>query len=252
MKPTTISLIVFACVFGGAIVGILLRMTLPERHFGAEAKDVIRLSLGLITTMNALVLGLMISTAMSSYDAKRALVAQMAADTILADRSLTLYGSETKEARNALHDLVASLIEQIQSLRGDLPKNQSSKVKADAADFYQMVRRLSPRGDEQKTLKAEVLRISLEVAQVRAAALTQQASSIPVLFLVVLVFWLAMLFAGYGLFAPPNLTVLATLCICALSVSAAVFVVIEMDEAFTGVMRLSSEPLSNALTVIGR
>jgi hypothetical protein len=67
VKPATISLIVFACVFGGAIVGILLRMILPERHFGAEAQDVIKLSLGLITTMNALVLGLMISTAKSSY-----------------------------------------------------------------------------------------------------------------------------------------------------------------------------------------
>jgi hypothetical protein len=176
----------------------------------------------------------------------------MASDAILADRSLTLYGSETKEARSALHDLVASLIQQIQSLHGELPKNQSSEMKAGATDFYQMVRRLSPRGDEQKALKAEVLRISLEVAQVRAAALTQQASSIPILFLVVLVFWLAILFIGFGLFAPPNPTVLAVLCICAFSVSAAVFVVIEMDDAFTGLMRVSSEPLSNAITVIGR
>jgi hypothetical protein len=252
VKPITISLIAFVCVFGGALAGVILRMILPERHFDPDAKDVIKLGLGLITTMNALVLGLMISTAKSSYDAKRALVAQTAADVILADRSLALYGPETKEARSALVDLAASLIEQIQSLRGNLPRNQSTEVKAGAADFFQMVRRLTPRSDEQKALKAEVLRISIEVAQIRATALTQQASSVPGLFLVVLVFWLAVLFVGFGLFAPSNPTVLAALCICAFSVSAAVFVVIEMDEAFTGVMRISSEPLRNAITVLGR
>jgi hypothetical protein len=71
VKPTTISLIVFACVFIGALIGVILRMIRPERHFGEEAKDVIKLGLGLIATMNALVLGLMISTAKSLYDAKR-------------------------------------------------------------------------------------------------------------------------------------------------------------------------------------
>jgi zinc transporter ZupT len=252
VKPITISLIVFACVFAGAVAGMILRMILPERHFDPDAKDMIKLCLGLITTMNALVLGLMISTAKSSYDTKRTLVGETASDLILADRSLALYGAETKEARSALVELVASLIEQIQSLRGNLPKSQSSELKAGAADFYQIVRKLLPRSDEQRALKAEVLRISIEVAQIRATALTQQATSIPGLFLVVLTFWLAILFIGFGLFAPPNPTVLATLCICAFSVAAAVFVVIEMDEAFTGVMRISSEPIRNAMTVIGR
>jgi hypothetical protein len=225
---------------------------LPARHFSPEANDVIKLGLGLITTMNALVLGLLISTAKSSYDTKRAQVAEMAADAILADRSLALYGSETKGARIALHELVAGLMEQMRFLQGDLPKNQSSDLKAGAADFYQIVRKLSPRDDEQRALKAEVLRISIEVAQVRATALAQQGSSIPVPFLVVLIFWLAILFIGFGLFAPSNPTVLTALCVCAFSIAAAVFMVIEMDEAFTGIMRISSEPLSTALGVIGQ
>ena len=252
VKPLTISLIVFACVFGGALVGIVLRMILPERHFSPEANDVIKLGLGLITTMNALVLGLLISTAKSSYDAKRTQVAEMAADAILADRSLALYGSETRAARIALHELLSGILEQFQALRGDPPNNRSSEVTASATDFYQIVRKLSPHSDEQKALKAEVVRISLEVAQIRAAALTQQNSSIPVPFLVVLIFWLAILFIGFGLFAPPNLTVVAALFVCAVSVSAAIFMVIEMDEAFTGIMRVSGEPLSNALSVIDK
>ena len=69
--------------------------------------------------------------------------------------------------------------------------------------------------------------------------------------MIVLTFWLVILFIGFGLFAPSNLTVLAVLFVCAFSVSAAIFMVIEMDEAFTGVMRISSRPLLNALIVIG-
>jgi hypothetical protein len=133
-----------------------------------------------------------------------------------------------------------------------VPPTSSSELKTGAADFYQIVRKLSPGDDEQRALKGEVLRISLEVAQIRAAALAQETSSIPVPFLIVLTFWLAILFMGFGLFAPPNLTVLAALFVCAFSVSAAIFMIIEMDEAFTGIMRISNEPLRNALAAIGR
>jgi Protein of unknown function (DUF4239) len=252
MKPMTISLITFACVFGGSLAGMVLRMMVPERHFSHDAQDVIKLGLGLIVTMNALVLGLLISTAKTSYDTKRGLLTEIAADVILADRSLALYGSEAEAARIALHELVSVLIEQVQNVR-DIPLGTSSSgSKVGAADFYQIVRKLSPRDDEQKALKAEVLRISLEVAQIRASALTQEGSSIPMPFLIVLIFWLAILFIGFGLFAPPNVTVLAALCVCAFSVAAAIFMVVEMDEAFVGVMRISSEPLRNALALIGK
>jgi hypothetical protein len=88
VQPITISLTVFACIFGGAVVGVMLRMVLPEHHLNAEANEVIKLSLGLITVMTAVVLGLLISTAKSSYDTTRMEVAEIAADTILADRSL--------------------------------------------------------------------------------------------------------------------------------------------------------------------
>jgi hypothetical protein len=252
VQPIAVSATVFACIFGGAITGMILRMVLPEHHLNPEANEVIKLATGLITVMTALVLGLLISTAKSSYDTRRKEVAEIAADTILADRSLALYGSETKDARIALHELVVSLLEQIHLAGGEAPKASSSEVKIGAADFYQTVRRLSPRGDEQKAIKAEVLRISIEVAQVRADALAQESTSIPVPLLIVLTVWLVILFIGFGLFAPPNLTVLTALLLCAFSVSAAIFMVIEMDEAFTGVMQISDEPVRNAIAIIGK
>jgi hypothetical protein len=118
------------------------------------------------------------------------------------------------------------------------------------SDFYQMVRRLSPRDDSQKSLKAEILRISLEVGQIRASALARESSSIPVPFLVVLVFWLTALFAGFGLFAPRNVVVVAALLVCALTAATAILLILDMDQPLTGFMKLSIEPLRNARAVI--
>ena len=114
-----------------------------------------------------------------------------------------------------------------------------------------MVRRLSPREDSQRALKTEVLRLSLEIGQIRASALARQSSSIPIPFLVVLVFWLTALFAGFGLFASRNLVAVMALCVCALTVSTAVFLILDMDQPLSGFMKLSDEPLRNAMVIIG-
>jgi hypothetical protein len=228
-----------------------IRSVLPERYFTDEAKDVLRLVLGLITTLSALVLGLLVSTAKSSYDAKRGQVTQLATDVILADRSLELYGSETTSARHVLREQVAALSAQIDSLGTSTAKLVRASSEADLSDFYQIVRRLSPRDDAQRSLKAEVLRISLEIGQIRASALARESSSIPVPFLVVLVFWLTALFVGFGLFASRNLIVVAALCVSALTASTALFLILDMDQPLTGFMKLSVEPLRNAMAVMG-
>ena len=251
MTSTTASLISFGCIFGGSLIGIVLRSVLPERYFPDEAKDVLRLGLGLITTLSALVLGLLISTAKSSYDAKRSQVTQLAADVILVDRSLELYGSETSNARHVLRNQVAALANQIHSLGTSSSKFQPSSSEAELTGFYQMVRRLSPRDDGQRALKAEVLRISLEVAQIRASTLAQASSSIPIPFLMVLVFWLTALFAGFGLFASRHLVAATALCVCALTASTAVFLILDMDQPLSGLMKISDEPLRNAMATIG-
>lgn len=249
MRSTITGLISFGCIFGGALTGIVLRSVLPERYFTNGDKDVLRLGLGLITTLSELVLGLLISTAKSSYDAKRNQLTAIGT-VILLDRSLELYGSETNSARRALRDQVAALVDQIRSLGASSSKLQTSSP-ADLSGFYQIVRRLSPRDDSQRSLKVEVLRISLEVGQIRASELARESSSIPIPFLVVLVFWLTALFAGFGLFAPRNIIAVAALFVCSLTVSTAVFLILDMDQPLTGFMKISIEPLRNAMAVIG-
>jgi hypothetical protein len=246
----TASLVSFGSIFGGSLAAMLLRSVLLERDFTDDEKDVLRLGLGLITMLSALVLGLLISTAKGSYDAKRGQVAQLATDVILVDRSLELYGAETRNARRALRNQVAASIDQIHSLGASSSKLQPSP-ETDLSDFYQMVRRLSPHDDTQRSLRAEVLRISLEVGQIRASALARESSSIPIPFLVVLVFWLTVLFVGFGLFAPRNVIAVVALWLFALTASTALFLILDMDQPLTWFMKLSDEPLRNAIAVIG-
>jgi hypothetical protein len=70
--------------------------------------------------------------------------------------------------------------------------------------------------------------------------------------LVVLILWLAAIFAGFGLFAPFNLTVIATLALSALAVSSAIFIILEMYAPFSGVLRISPAPILEALRQMGR
>jgi hypothetical protein len=247
---TITTLIAFGLIFAGALAGIFLRSVLPERYFTNELKDVLRLALGLITTLNALVLGLLISTAKGSYDGQRNQLTQIAADAILLDRSLALYGAETDGARRALRDQIAGIVDQINSLSAK-PSKLQALSKPDLPDFYQMIRRLSPRDDGQSSLKTEALRISLEVGQIRALSVARESSSIPKPLLVILVFWLSILFAGFGLFAPRNPVAVPALCVCAFTVSMAIFLIIDMDQPLSGFMKLSLGPLRNAIVEIG-
>lgn len=182
-------------------------------------------------------------------------ISQMASDLIPAARSLALYGPETKEVRGFLHELVADLIDQTYSIRGNrgkLTKQGSSDLRSGTVGFYRMMRSLSPNTEDQKSLKDEALKRSFDVAEIRALTLAKESSSIPKLFLVVLAFWLVVLFAGFGLFAPPTFTSVVTLGIRALSASAALHLILDLNQPLTGLIQASIGPLRNAMTVIGR
>ena len=253
MSATTISWIAFACLFGGALFGMLLRRILPEHHLTADSKDVVKLGMGLIATMSALVLGLLIASAKGSYDTQRTEVTQMSADIVQLDRVLAHYGPQAKEARDLERSVVLVGLDMIWSdsaFRSE--KLDSRTMRAEADHFYEDVQKLSPQDDFQRSLKAQALQISAEVGRIRSLLLEQTGGSIPMPFLVVLIFWLSMIFISFGLFAPPNSTVLAALCVCALSVAGAIFLILELDRPFEGLLRISSEPVRNAIARLGQ
>src|SRR5260370_37222766 len=104
------AVIVFGCMVGAVLLGRALRRVLPEEHLTADSRDTIKLAMGLVATMAALVLGLLVSSAKGSYDAERNEVIQMAAKVAFFDRVLTNYGPEAAGARAGFHEVVKDAV----------------------------------------------------------------------------------------------------------------------------------------------
>jgi Protein of unknown function (DUF4239) len=216
----------------------------------ADSKDVVKLGIALIATMSALVLGLLIASARSAFDTRSNQLVQASADIILLDRVLARYGPETKEARALLQRAVAAAVERFWPADGERRATidpRASPVEA----LYDKIEELPPQTDAQRSLRTQALTMALDLARTRLLLFEHLGTSIPVSFLVVLVFWLCIIFASFGLFAPKNATVIAVLGVCALSVSGAIFLIIELDRSFEGLLQVSGAPMRAALAQLG-
>lgn len=247
MNFIAIRLIVLACVFGAALIGMFLRAVLPEQHLSADSKDTVRLGIGVISTMAALVLGLLVASAKNFYDAQSSELTQMSANVILLDRVLAHYGPEAKEARDLLRGAVARTL----NLIWHQDHSEMVPTAAGGEVLYDKIQALSPKNDAQHALQAQASSMAIDLGKLRWLMFEQGSTSISLPLLWMLVFWLVIVFTSFGLFAPSNPTVIATLFLCALSVSGAIFLILEMYTPFGGLMQISSAPLRNALAHLG-
>jgi hypothetical protein len=253
VSPIAVGLIVLVCVFGGALLGMFLQSILPEHHLNEASKDVVKVVTGLIATLAALVLGLLIASAKNSFDTVNEGFRQSAAKIILLDRALAQYGPETKDVRELLRRSFAARVEQL------FPKEQSrsttlksSQATTAIEGFQQKLRALAPQNDAQRSLQSRALDLSDAVAQARWVGIEHEDNTIPVSFLVVLVFWLAAMFAGFGLFAPRNTIAVTVLFLGALSLSAAIFLIEELNNPLEGFITVLRAPLDTALAQLGQ
>src|SRR5262249_51869242 len=246
MNIALIAVILFIVLVGAALLGRCLHRYLPQDHLSADSKDAVKLAMGLVATMTALVLGLLVSSAKESYDTKRSEVIQMAAKAAFLDRILTRYGPEAADARNALRGGVADAIRRIwptqQGKSAQLAPNEEA---ADA--FYIAIQRLSPQEDMQRTLKAQAATVMVDNGELRAVLAAQSIPSISKPMLIILVVWLLVIFFGFSLIAPPNITTTLALVASAFSVACAIFLILELDHPFGGLIHIPSEPLINLL-----
>jgi hypothetical protein len=247
----TISLIVFTCVFGGVVTGMLLRTVLPEHHVSPESKDVVKLGMGLIATMTALILGLLVSSTKGSYDTQGSELMEMSAKVVLLDRLLAHYGPETNETRGLLRSGVVQFLDQTWS-DSKVPSANVGPTASGGDTLYDNIQALAPQHDAQRSIKAQALSVATAIGQTRMLMFAQSGSSISTPFLVVVIFWLTIIFLSFGLHAPPNATVVTVLFLCALSVAGAIFLILELDRPFSGLIQISSAPLSNALAQLGQ
>ncbi len=247
MSPLAISALVFACTLGAALVGIRLRAALPEHHFDDASRDTVKLGIGLIATMTALVLGLVTASAKASFDALNTTAKQTAVDILTLDRILARYGPEASPIRVAMKQGVGRKIDSI------WPPDASQPVQTDPGEqgaafegLVDGIRMLTPQNDGQRLLQSRADDLGETLLETRWLVVSSVGTSVPVPFLMILLFWLTLTFASFGLFAPRNATVIGVLFLCALSVAAAVFLILEMDRPFDGVIKVSADPLRYA------
>lgn len=252
MNTLGVSLIVFAVIFAGAFAGVLLRRGLPEHHLAEGAKDVVRLGTGLIATMAALVLGLLIASAKSSYETQNAQVRSLTANIILLDQVLAQYGPQAREARDLLRRAVDPLADRIWREKGTASAAGAPFEAIPATDAaFAKILELSPQTESQRVLKGRAVQFATDVAQARLALFVEPDRSIPMPFLIVLVFWLTIIFTGFSLFSRLNPTLIAMLFVFALCASGAIYLILEMSQPFVGLMQISSAPLRDALAPLG-
>ena len=251
MSSIGISTIVFASVFGGALIGMFIRAVLPQQHLSSDSKDVVKLGMALVSTMAAIVLGLLISSAKSSYDAQSNELTEMSAKFVLLDRVLAHYGEETGELRGLLHSSVVSTLDRL------WPQSHAGPTRVEAPSgaaeiLVDKMQELSPKDDRQRLLQAQALTLMFDLGRMRWLQFAQGTTSVTMPLLVVLVFWLTTLFIGFGIFAPANATVVASLFVSSLSVSAAILLILELYSPFSGLIQVSSAPMRAALSQLGK
>jgi hypothetical protein len=249
MDDLLISFLVFAVILGGALVGVIVRPLLSEKHAHPDSRDVVKMATGLIGTLAALVLGLLVASAKSSFDQKSSQVRQMTASIILLDDLLAQYGPEATPLRNHLRQSIQPLADRIwheeENPTDDLVRFHAT---AQSLAFESELERLSPSNAAQRSLQSRAIQTFTEGAQVRLQLFTQTGSSIPTPFLIILVFWLSAIFLSFTLFAQVNLIVMAALFVCALSFAGAILLILELQDPFKGLMEISSTTLRSALS----
>jgi len=253
VSALAIGAMTFVCVYSGALLGMGLRNVLPAHHLTDASKDVVKLGIGLIATTAALVLGLLIASAKTAFDTQNTEVRQAAASVLLLDRTLAHYGPETKETRDLIKRLIAYRLALTWPEAGAPAETlDATETTAPVEDVEARIRDLSPPNDSHRWLQSRALQLISDLEQTRWLLFGGAGNTIPVPFLAVLVFWVAVIFLSFGLYAPPNGTVVVALLVAALSISAAIYLIVELDHPFEGLMKISGAPLRYTLAHLGQ
>ncbi len=246
-----IAAITFGCAFGGALLGAFIRDRLPAPHLSKESQDVVRLGMGLVATMTALLLGLVTASARSIYDAQDAAIKSSAVNVLTLDRHLARYGDNTGPTRDLIRAAMQVRLDTTWPAEGRGGGYGAAMPTSAVEDIENQIVALTPATDTQRWFKSEALKLAEEVLKTRWRMLGS-GGAIPPMFLFVVIFWLTVTFASFGLYAPRNATVLGVLFMAALSVALALFLIVELDGPFDGLIRVSSGPLRFALDNLGK
>ena len=241
-----IGLVAFVAIFGGALLGIYGARALPAQHRSSPTRIAVSVAIAIVGTLSALVLGLMISTANSSFSARSGEVATIAVDLIRIHRMMERYGPEADDVRAKLRAYAAAKMQDLFPASGEPTQNLEETVRM-METTQDAILTLVPTDDRQRWLRSQTLTLTDSLLHARWLLAEHSGTSIPLPFLILLIFWLTIVFASFGLFAPRNATTIAFLGLCSLAVSGGITIIMELDSPLSGLVRISAEPMREAL-----
>jgi hypothetical protein len=252
MNALSIAVIVCGCCFGAGLIGLFLHRVIPIQHLDSDSKDAVKLVMGLIATIAALVLSLLIASAKSSYDAQQTGLERLATDVIELDHRLGTFGPETKEIRQEIRVALVGLHDRILSSEGVSTDTIDPRATAKRYDaVLSAIRRLPAKTDAQQSDQKAAQDLVATLFRTRLMMFVEVTSRISTPLLVILVLWVSTLFLGFGLFARLNPTVVSSFFVGAVCVAAAIFLILELNAPFSGLMRVSDAPILYAISRVG-
>ena len=256
MDSMTATVLTFASCLVGYVAGQWVSRFLPEHHYQhSDARDVLKSATGMIATLVALVLGLLVTSSKSTFDRTTDAMNENGARIIQIDRLLRKYGPEALPAQQALKLLTGDVIAQMDEGRLSMGQRLEASDKhpdGPLEDRLTMpVLSLQPKTVEQEKIQRRASDLMATLTESRWSMLERASNKLPSAFLVLLFFWLAVLFAGFGVLAPRNNpTILTAFLICGFSMAGAIYLIVEMNESLDGTMRVSTSPLKIALEMM--
>jgi hypothetical protein len=245
MSTTGVAFLVLVCLAGAVLLGRWLNAVLSDRHWASGTHDTVKLALGLVATMAAVLLGLLLSAAKSSYDEQKHQVIEMAARISVLDRLLEIYGNDAAPARAEMRAVIDGAVARAwpkDGARSDLGFQPQG-----GQTFLQSIQRLMPQSSVQTEIRSQAITLALELAQRRALLVANALNGPPTPLLVVVVAWLVVILFGFSLLAPRSAIALLALFIAAASVCGAIVLLLEFYHPFDGPLRISSAPIIQAL-----
>jgi hypothetical protein len=251
LSPLMIGVLVFAVILTGAFAGRTVRWLLPRDHLTDETRSLVSVSMAVVTTISALVLGLLISNANNSFIAFGGQVTSLSAQIIRLDQILRRYGSETEPARKTLRQYAEHKVEDLFPSGGARPNVGNPSTYELLQQVEDSLLALKPANPRDQWWLGQGMILASKIGDARWVLAQQVGQGTPKAFVALLVFWLTLLFASFALFAPPNFTSAATLTLCALAVSAAIGMILELEQGLGGLIHISPQPMRQAVMVLG-
>lgn len=253
MQSSAVGILAFVSIFGSALVGIWLRTRLPEHHLKDRSLDSIKVAAGTVATMSALVLGLLVGSAKSSFDSTSSAITQAATKCILLDRTLARYGPETAELRQRLRQSMQLGIEVFWPTHpASMDAMRVLEHQSGMESIAQGIEQLKPTEELQHHLVTHALELTNDLMQARWLLLESAQNDLPWPLMAALILWMSAFFLSIGLVAPFNRTVLFSLLVATASVAAAIYLISEMNQSLTGAIQVSGAPMRKALEVMGQ